>query len=444
MKKILFTVLMFLISCSLFATGTLTIAKSSWTAHPVAGANYTYVIAVTCTGNCFNVQVTDTLPTGLAFRGSSPAMTITNGVGSWYGGNGAYSMTNSSQNFTFWGNMPVYSIYGITNTAEGFGTQGGDASSTTILAMATPTFTFTITKTNTPVCSPTFTQTRTTTPATPGLTQTAIWQTQTVVISNAQATRTVVAANIKSTATAAAVIAASTKAAATAAVTANATQTIWVTQTYVAQLTATTTALHAQQTKTATALALHETQTVLVTNIRSTRTAIAEAAALTATQVAYTVSTAQVTKTMIVNATQTAIAQKTANYYLTASATFTSTRTLTLTVTLTPTATHNPSTPWSVGGTTAKVIYPKPAYLVGVYVMQWMNTSAGSGMIGVYNATSPTGCVAANYVTSITSTAQITGTTYFDEASAYFSNGITLSNTACDATVLPKYNKATQ
>jgi len=459
MKKVLgFLVLgLLFFSGQAFATGAFSITKTASTANPIAGTNFTYTVSWTCIGNCFDVQTSDTLPTNFAYQGSSPALTITNGVLSWGGVGGAYSMTNSVQAFTFWGNIPVYQSK-ISNTGEVFGTQGGDALSTTILAMATPTFTktnsqsptYTITATPTytatPSISATFTITPTYTPTSsgPNQTVTAIWRTQTAVTSNIHATRTANMANVIATATAVVVNAAATPAAATAACTANATLTVYATQTLVTIATQTATALIAQQTQTAVALHIHQTATVVKANQILTKTAIATAVQQTATAVAKVTLTAQATQTMIVGATKTAIAQKTANYYLTASATFTFTITPTLTITLTPTATHNPSTPWSVGGTSAIFIYAKPAYLTGVYVLSWTNTAAGSGMIGVYNATSPTGCIAANYITSITSTAEITGTTWFDEGDVYCSNGIALSNTACNATILPKFKKATQ
>jgi hypothetical protein len=166
MKKFLGLIGLILILCSTaFATsGTLSIAKSVSIAKPIPATNFTYYIAVTCTGDCYGVQVTDTLPTGFSLIGSNPSASLTNGILSWNGGDAALSMTNSSQNLTFWGNVLVYQKQNITNTAEVFGTQGGDALSTTILAMYAPTATITLTKTNTPVATATLTSTLTPTP----------------------------------------------------------------------------------------------------------------------------------------------------------------------------------------------------------------------------------------------------------------------------------------
>jgi hypothetical protein len=190
MKKFLVLAMVLLFASSAFAAGTLTVAKSASIANPIKSTNFTYYIQVTCTGNCYGVQVVDTLPTGFALIGFQPTGTLTSNIIQWFCGDAAYSMTNTSQTFTFYGNLPSYTILNITNTAECFGSQGGDVSSTTILAMATPTVpTPTFTSTVTPNYTSTANATKTMIIQATG---TAYMATQTAKITNYLATQTAI------------------------------------------------------------------------------------------------------------------------------------------------------------------------------------------------------------------------------------------------------------
>lgn len=241
MKKIIGLVLslLFVVS-SVYAAGTLTVAKSASIANPSAAINFTYYIQTTCTGNCYKVQITDTLPSGFGLIGTSSGASLANGVVSWYGGDAANSMTNSSQTFTFYGNIPSYTIQNISNTAECFGTQGGDATSTTILAMATST----PVGTATPI-PPTATVTNT--PNGPQQTQTAqVGATKTHDITLHETQTAVVQTQ-------------------TAGVVATGTAYLHIYQTATAKVTATDVAvLHITQTALQTATQIAQTQTAIV------------------------------------------------------------------------------------------------------------------------------------------------------------------------------------
>ena len=428
MKKflILTGLLFFAFVSMVFATGTLTIAKSAWTANPMAGVNYTYVQAVTCTGNCYNVQVVDTLPTNYAIQGSSPAMTLSNGVGSWYGGDGAHSMTNSSQNFTFWGYVFVYQIQNITNTAECFGTQGGDATSTTILAMATPTFSLTPTKTNTPNWTHTATATRTATLTIPQQTATAnavkVLATQTAVAANAKATAAVTLTAVAATKTAVAL---------TSVATPNMVNTM-IAATKTAVYTNAVATANAAYTATATYVAgikIHETQTAVALNAKQTQTAVAKASQT---------AIAKITQTAVYFLTHT----KTVTPTVTQTAVNTATFTRTCTATPTATATHDMSQPWVIPTLGSSNVAQGSTYVNFVQATAWSTTSTA---VNFYNATSPTGCVAGNLLLTVQPTGAVTSPVTLYQGNAdvngiirgiKFSSGVYVSGTASGASII--------
>ena len=427
MKRILIMVLAFSLGfTALHAVtwGTLTIAKSASIVNPAAGVNYTYVMAITSTvGNSVGVILSDTLPTLFSFQGSSPAATVTNGILSWSVGG---MVTNSAQDFTFWGNIPVYVTSTIANIGEVFGTPGGDAKSTTILAMATSTFTLTSTKSSTPNWTPTCTPTFTLTHTGPVLTATAN------------------KANVNFTRTAVAVIATGT-----AGVNATATKAAQVTATYIANLTPN--AVNTVAAETATQSKVNELATVnaQLTATATYHTGYIAKATLTAT---YAKAGKTATAAAIITATVGAKKTETAVYFLTKTKTFTptitktwtatGTPTFTVTVTLTPTATHNPSLPWAIPTLGAVNIAQGDLRVNFIQSTAWTTTSTA---VNFYNATSPTGCIAGNILMTIQPSGAVTvPTTLYtapmDGNGIYrgieFSQGLYVSGTASGASII--------
>jgi hypothetical protein len=420
MKKflILTGLLLFGFIASVFAAGTLTISKSAWVANPIAATNYTNVINVTCTGNCFKVQVVDTLPTGFSYIGSLPAATLTNGILSWFAGDVANSMTNSSQNFTYWGNVYNYTNANITNTAECFGTQGGDALGSTILAMATQTFTTISTLTRTPNWTATVTRTSTQTPSYPTRTAVIVRQTQTAVAAAAAATAAVTRTAVQQTAV---------------AETATANRTPNMVNTMIAQ---TKTAVNVNALATVNAAYTATATYIAGRVIHATQTAVALRAVQTSTAGA------------VITATKGAIKTQTAAYYLTRTRTFTPTitptgtftRTITKTCTITPTytATVNLASV-SVPSSGGLFVMKGPLRLNIVQANAYPNTAAA---VVFYNATSATGCVALNAALTISDAAAFsapvvlyTGLILPDGIirGVYFSAGLAVSGTASGA-----------
>jgi hypothetical protein len=412
MKK--FLAMVFALSFSftaLYATtwGTLSIAKSASIANPAAGVNYSYVIAITCTtGDCTSVVISDTVPTLFSYQGASGSPTFVNGVISWSGG--ATMITSSAQDFTFWGNIPIYTSSVITNIGEVFRTQGGDAKSTTILAMATSI------ATNSPNWTATATPTFTQTPNAPQQTQTAVYTL------NAQRTLTA-AATVQAKQTS---IAATKTAAITAQQTPNAVYTATAaasaTAAYIATQTAKATGTQVQQT--ATALALIATQTQVAAH--STATARQTAIQQTATAAAKTTLTAIETR-----------GSPTPTFTLTAANTSTSTKTFTITVT--PTSTPDVKLSQTVPTNGSITMSTGPVYVDSIVAFTWTTTSTS---LSFYNATSPTGCIAGNLKETAYPSGAVTSPQLISLSSTRYSNGMTMSGTGTGAVVRVNMRKA--
>jgi hypothetical protein len=141
-KKLLIFILgLMLISSMVFGVDLIEIEKSTDITQIIAGDTYTSSISVTCTGNCYDVSVWDTLPTGFTGVDGAPTPVINGSVWSWY----YIGLTNSTEIITFWGVVSAYTNHNVTNSAEAIGSNVVSAVSTLVLNMATPTPTFTAT-----------------------------------------------------------------------------------------------------------------------------------------------------------------------------------------------------------------------------------------------------------------------------------------------------------
>jgi hypothetical protein len=175
MKKFLMLGVLMLLVSSIFAAGSITITKTSNVAHVSPGTTYT--ISVNCTGNCYDVSIWDTAPTGFTWVSSDPTPVVNSSVRSW-----AYTgLTNTTLVIDAIGYIGgVYSPVNITNVANVKGSNFTYTSASVVIdensptSTITPTFTITntITKTATPTITPSNTTISTLVPA--YKTQTAI------------------------------------------------------------------------------------------------------------------------------------------------------------------------------------------------------------------------------------------------------------------------------
>jgi uncharacterized repeat protein (TIGR01451 family) len=140
MKKILLVMGLLLFSNLVFGA-TIAIEKSINVNHITAGSTFTYSISVTCTGNCYDVYVWDTLPTGFIYGSSSLEPTFEENVISWF----YFGITDSTEIITLWGSIADYTYENITNSSSVQGSNVSVEVSTLVSDMSTPTFTLTVT-----------------------------------------------------------------------------------------------------------------------------------------------------------------------------------------------------------------------------------------------------------------------------------------------------------